>query len=232
MFTYAIGVLFFMAIWLGMYAIVPKSRKVILWTSIAWGHAGPISEYWHLKDYWNPVYMWRFEVGQWVFGIEDYFFAFAFGGLSAGIFDILTRKSGEQELAGFRVRDFIKLLLAGICCLFAMGALITLFHMNSLHAIVVTFLSGAAALLVMRPRWILPAIQTGLAAAFFMWISYWGFLLRLFPHIIEEWWYKQALSGHSFGGIPIEEMIWAASTALFVGPVPRFCTRIKGHEPR
>ena len=88
MYVYAIGLLFFLAVWLGMYIFVPKSRKAILWSSIAWGNAGPISEYWHLKDYWNPVYMLRLEVGKWIFGIEDYLLAFAYGGLAAGIFDI------------------------------------------------------------------------------------------------------------------------------------------------
>jgi hypothetical protein len=29
------------------------------------------------------------EVGKWTFGIEDYLFAFAYGGLAAGIFDIV-----------------------------------------------------------------------------------------------------------------------------------------------
>jgi hypothetical protein len=71
MYAYAIGSIFFLAVWLIMYIFVPKSRKVILWSSIAWGPAGPISEYWHLKDYWNPVYMRRFEVGNWSFGVED-----------------------------------------------------------------------------------------------------------------------------------------------------------------
>jgi hypothetical protein len=31
----------------------------------------------------------RIEVGKWTFGIEDYLFAFAYGGLAAGIFDIV-----------------------------------------------------------------------------------------------------------------------------------------------
>ena len=225
MFTYAIGVLFLLVIWLIMYIFVPKSRKAILWSSIAWGHAGPIIEYWHLKDYWNPVYMLRFEVGKWVFGLEDYFFAFAFGGLCAGLFDILIRKSGEKELTRFYLWGYIKLLLIGICCLFVTGALIILFDLNSLHAIVITFVSGAAVLIVLQPGWTLPAIQTGIIVGIFMWISYWGFFLRLFPHIIEKWWFQDALCGVSLGGVPIEEMIWASSTAIFVGPISRYCIK-------
>jgi hypothetical protein len=230
MFIYAIGVFFFLVIWLGMYILVPKSRKAILWSSITWGHAGPISEYWHLKDYWNPIYMLRIEIGEWGFGIEDYFFAFAYAGLSAGIFDILIRKLGERELARVYPWDFIHLLLIGVCCLLAMGVLIMLFRMNSLHAIIIVFLFGAAMLVVVQPKWTLPAILTGAVAGLFMWIFYWGFFLRFFPHIFQEWWFQDALSGHSFGGVPIEEIIWASSTALFIGPAYRYCTRKKRHD--
>jgi hypothetical protein len=171
--------------------------------------------------------MLRFEVGKWVFGIEDYFFAFAYGGLSAGIFDILIRKLGEKELARFYLWGYIKLLLTGICCPFVMGALMTLFHINSLYAIIVTFLSGAAVLIVLQPKWTLHAIQAGIIAGLFMWISYCGFFLKLFPRIIEKWWFQDALSGISFGIVPIEEVIWASSTAFFVGPISRYCTNKK-----
>jgi hypothetical protein len=227
MFTYGIGVLFLLVIWLSVYIFAPKSRKIILWSSIAWGHVGPISEYWHLKDYWYPVYMLRFEIGKWVFGIEDYFFAFVYGGLSAGIFDILIRKLGEEELARFYLWGYIKLFLCEIGCLLVMGALIIWFHINSLYAIVITFLSGTAVLIVLRPKWTPPAIQAGIIAGLFMWISYWGFFLRLFPHIIEKWWFQDALSGISFGGVPIEEVLWASSTAFFVGPISRYCAKKK-----
>ncbi|UCD32862.1 MAG: hypothetical protein JSV38_02995, partial [Desulfobacterales bacterium] len=181
---------------------VPKSRKAILGSSIAWGHVGPLIEYWHLKDYWNPDYMLRFEIGKWVFGIEDYLFAFVYGGLSAGIFDILIRRLGEKELAEFYLWGYIKLLFTGIVCLFVTGTLIILFHINSLHAIVITFLFGATVSIILQPKWTLPAIQVGIIAGLLMWISYWGFFLRLFPHIIEKWWFRDALSGVSFGGVP------------------------------
>ena len=223
MYVYAIGSIFFLAVWLIIYIFVPKSRKVILWSSIAWGHAGPISEYWHLKDYWNPVYMRKFEVGNWSFGVEDYFFAFAYGGLAAGIFDILARRSGDKEFERFYLLGFIKLLLIVVCCLFVMGALTTLLHLNSLYAISITLFVGGIIIVFLHPRWTLAAVQTGIISGIFMWIFYWGFYLRLFPHVVDKWWYQEALTGISVGGVPIEELIWASTTAFFVGPVFRYC---------
>jgi hypothetical protein len=223
MLTYTIGVLFFLAVWLGMYTFTPKSRKVILWSSIAWGHAGPISEYWHLKDYWNPTYIYRFEIGSWTFGVEDYIFAFAYGGLAAGIFDIISRKAGQRELAEFNPIGFIKLLLAVILCLFLMSVLVAVFNINSLNATIVVLLIGSLILVKLQPKWILPVIITAIIAGNLMWIFYWGFYIRLFPGIIEQWWYPEAFSGISLGGVPIEEVIWATATALFVGPLLRYC---------
>lgn len=223
MYTYAIGVFFFIGIWCVLFVLIPKSRKPILWSSFAWGHAGPISEYWHLKDYWNPTYILKIQVGNWIFGIEDYLLAFAFGGLCAGIFDLLVRKSGAKELASFHTSRYAKLLLLGVSCLFAMGALKTFFNVNSLYSITIAFLVGGVLMLYCRREWIFAAIQTAVIIGIFMWISYWGFYLMLFPSVIEQWWYSDALSGILLAGVPIEEVMWAGTTALFVGPALRYC---------
>ena len=222
MYAYIIGALFFLAVWISIFTFVHRSRKVILWSSIAWGIAGPISEYWHLKDYWNPEYMLKLEIGNWTFGIEDYLFAFAYGGLAAGVFDIIVRRSGEKESSRFYLLGFIKLLIVVSCCLFVMGAMTDLLNFNSLHAITLTLLAGGIGIIILRPKWTLAAIQTGTISVILMWIFYWGFYLRLFPRVIDNWWYPEALTGISFGGVPIEELLWA-STAFFVGPVCRYC---------
>ncbi len=223
MYNYAIGGLFFLGIWSVLFTCVRKSRKPMLWSSLALGHAGPISQYWHVKDYWSPIYIREVQIGNWVFGIEDYLFAFAFAGLCAGIFDLLARKSGHKELPRFDPMGFIGFVLFGFACLLVMGALIVFVKLNSLHAIVVSFLISAAVILVRRPNWITPAVQAAFIAAAAMWIFYSGFFLRLFPEIVSEWWNIDTLSGITMGGVPIEEVIWAWATALFTGPALRYC---------
>ena len=223
MYNYGIGALFFLGIWFVLFTFVRKSRKPMLWSSLALGHAGPISEYWHLKDYWSPTYMLKIHIDTWVFGIEDYLFAFAFAGLCAGIFDLMARKLGQKELARFDPKGFIRLMLLGLACLLAMSALVVFLRLNSLHAIVLAFLVSAAVIMVLRHKWIVPAIQTAFIAAAAMWIFYAGFFLRLFPGIAGEWWNVDALSGMTFTGVTIEEMVWAWAAALFAGPALRYC---------
>jgi len=233
MYTYAIGALFFLGIWFVLFACVRKSRKPMLWASLALGHTGPISQYWHMRDYWSPIYMAKVQIGNWVFGIEDYIFAFAFAGLCSGIFDLLARKSGQKELLRFDPMGFIGAVLLGLACLLIMGALIGFLKVNSLHAIVAAFLMiSAAIILVRRPKLITPAVKAAFIVAVVMWIFYRGFFLQLFPKIMSEWWDVGALSGMTLGGVPIEEVIWAWTAALFAGPAIRYCMGRSGDKKR
>ena len=223
MYIYVIGVLFFVGTWSALFGLAPKSRMPILWSSLAWGPAGPISEYWHVKDYWNPHYLLKLEIGDWAFGVEDFLFAFMFGGLCAGMFDLLLRKSGHNDLTRFTAMGFMLLLCGVMACLVVMSSLVVLFNVNSLHSIVIAFLGGTIWILAWHPNWIPAALLTAATATVVMWIFYWGFLFRLFPSLVEQWWRSDALSGISIGGVPIEEVIWACAAGLFVGPLLRYC---------
>jgi len=177
--------------------------------------------------------MAKVQIGNWVFGIEDYIFAFAFAGLCSGIFDLLARKSGQKELLRFDPMGFIGAVLLGLACLLIMGALIGFLKVNSLHAIVAAFLMiSAAIILVRRPKLITPAVKAAFIVAVVMWIFYRGFFLQLFPKIMSEWWDVGALSGMTLGGVPIEEVIWAWTAALFAGPAIRYCMGRSGDKKR
>jgi hypothetical protein len=223
MYKYTIAALFFVGSWCVLFALAPKSRKPILWSSLAWGHAGPISQYWHLKDYWNPTFLVTFRIDGWMFGIEDYLFAFSFAGLCTGVFDILVRRMGAEALSRFNFYGFMILSLLGLCCVVSMATLIPLFHINSLYAISLAFMVCALFILFRKPKWIASALLTALGIGVLMWFGYWVFIFRLFPEILSQWWNPKALSGISLAGVPIEEVAWAFVTALFVGPAVRYC---------
>lgn len=228
MYDYAIGALFFLGIWGILFTCVRKSRKPMLWSSLALGHAGPISQYWHVKDYWRPTYIRELQIGSWVFGIEDYLFAFAFAGLCTGIFDLIARKFGQEELAWFDPLGFIRLVLLGLVCLLAMSVLVVVLELNSVYAIIWAFLISTAIIMAKRRELIAPAVPTAFIAAAAMWIFYGEFFLRLFPGIVGEWWNVDVLSRITLAGVPIEEIVWASAAALFTGPALRYCTGRSG----
>jgi hypothetical protein len=221
-FTYLLGALFFVVIWMVLFGLFPKGRTVILWSSLACGPAGPISEYWHRADYWRPHLLWAMHIGNWTFGLEDFLFAFAFGGICAGIFELLMRKIGSADDVRFKTKGFLKLLGFVLFSLVLLGTLSWVFHLNSLPAISIAFILLAAPIFFRRPQLLFPGLVTAFLMMFFMWLFYWGFFLRLHPHIIEKWWISSALSGITLAQVPIEELLWAASAGLFIGPAARY----------
>jgi hypothetical protein len=139
-FTYLLGAFYFSVIWMVLFGLFPKERKVIFWSSLACGPAGLISEYWHRADYWRPDLIIAIHIGNWTFGLEDYLFAFAFGGICTGIFDLLMRRIWQAEDIRFNFKGFIKLLSIVLFSLMLMGAQSWLFHLNSLPAISISFI--------------------------------------------------------------------------------------------
>ncbi len=205
-----------------LFGLVPKERKVIFWSSLACGPAGPLSEYWHRADYWHPDLILAIHIGNWTFGVEDYFFAFAFGGICTGIFELLMRKIWQAEDIRFNLKGFLMLLGIVLFSLMLMGALSRLVNLSSLPAISISFLLIAGSLFYRRPSFLFPALITALLMSFFMWLFYWGFFLRLYPDVIGRWWLSNALSGITLAKVPIEELIWAGSAGLFIGPAVRY----------
>jgi hypothetical protein len=193
-----------------------------LGSSLACGPAGPISEYWHRADYWRPDLLLAINIGNWTFGLEDYLFAFAFGGICTGIFDLLMRRIWQTEDIKFNFESFIRLLGIVLFSLMLMGALSWLLHLNSLPAISISFILIAGFIFYKRTIFIFPGLITVLIMMFFMWLFYWAFFLRLYPDVIARWWLRNALSGITLAKVPIEELIWAASAGLFIGPAVRY----------
>jgi hypothetical protein len=221
-FTYLLGAFYFGVIWMVLFGLFPKTKKVIFWSSLACGPAGPISEYWHRADYWRPDLILAIHIGKWTFGLEDYFFAFAFGGICTGIFELLMRKIWQAEDKRFNLKGFIKLLGIVLFSLMLMGVLSWLFHFNSLSALSISFILIAGVIFYRRSTFLFPGIVTSLLMMCFMWLFYWGFFLRIYPDVIGRWWLSNALSGITLAKVPIEELTWAGSAGLFIGPAVRY----------
>jgi hypothetical protein len=221
-FIYLLGAFYFIVIWIILFGLFPKGRKVIFWSSLACGPAGPISEYWHRADYWHPDLILAIHIGNWTLGLEDYLFAFAFGGICTEIFELLMRRIWQAEDIKFNLKGFFKLLSIVLFSLMLMGVLSWLFHLNSLLAISISFTLIAGAIFCRQFTFLFPGLIAALFMMFLMWLFYWSFFLKLDPDIIGRWWLSNALSGITLAKVPIEELIWAGSAGLFIGPAVRY----------
>jgi lycopene cyclase-like protein len=221
-FAYLVGVFYYSVTWMVLFGLFREERNVIFWSSLACGPAGLISEYWHRADYWRPDLILSINIGKWTFGLEDYLFAFAFGGICTGIFELLMKGFWHAEEIKFDLKGFIKLFGIVLFSLMLMGALSRLFHLNSLYAISISFIIISGFIFYRRPTFIFAGLITALLMICCMWFFYWGFFLKVYPDVIGRWWLSNALSGITLAKVPIEELIWAGSAALFIGPAVRY----------
>ena len=221
---YAVLASIFIVIWMALYFLIPRARLAMFWTSLLCAPAGPISEYWHIVDYWHPTYLVDIAIGRWRFGLEDFLSAFAVAGISTVIFESLALRRGWAELPRISFRTLLRITLRGGVCLSLMALLASGFGMNSIYAIILSM--AISSLLMLFGRWevFLLSIPTAVTLAFLLYLSYIVLFIFIFPRGIETFWNLEVTWGIRLTGIPIEELLWAFVTGLFAGPIFRVCS--------
>ena len=223
-YAYAAGTLFFMAIWAALFVLLPRSRSAIFWTSLIFAAAGPISEFWQLSDYWHPLYLISIAIGKWRFGLEDYLMAFAYAGISAGVFESMALRRGFGGLPRVSFNTLLRMEGWGTVAFLLMAFLASGLRLNSIYSIL---LAGTiSSLLMLYRRWeTFPQILTSaIILGLLFWLFYVVFFIPIFPGVIQAFWNLKTTSGIMLAGVPIEEPLSAFTTALLVGPVFRVCS--------
>jgi len=223
-YAYTFMILPFAAAWIVLTIKSPRSRGAIWVMSALGGLAGPISEYWHLRDYWHPDYLLSINVGGWRFGAEDYVLTFALAGIVMALFEKFGAKKEWGRLPRVSWKCLFRLDMIGNCGILLMILFTLVFRMNSIYAVLLTLLISSAALYWKRPAWIPKVLPVAAAFSIFYWMVFRFVFMPLFPGILERWWNLEALWGVRFAGVPIEEPLWAFGLALFAGPVYRVCS--------
>jgi len=159
-----------------------------------------------------------------VIGIEDLIFAFAFFGISAVIYQVLLGKH-IHKLRGSR----FELKHAGhwighLVLIIALWAFATLLMMDvfvlaSVQAGIVGGLLIGIYIIADRHDLTMNALLSGLFMAILIFILEQIFFVRLFPIPAETFWQWNSLSTFVIGGIPLEELMWAAVVGFAIGPL-------------
>mgnify|MGYP001603403606 CR=1 FL=1 len=74
-YTYIIGSIVSIIIWLALFTIRKDTRKEMIIISIIFGIGGIFSELVYIQDWWRPLTITRTPIG-----LEDFLFGFAMGG--------------------------------------------------------------------------------------------------------------------------------------------------------
>ena len=233
---YLIGSLFFIAAWVLLWWRAPRSRPVILWSSLALLPVGFLLESVYIRDYWQPEHWWYVQWGWLRLSLEDLVFTFFCSGVCAGIFDVLHRRySRAPDVPRVTWQSAVRLFGGGLIFLLLMLALwvpgsragwqVGLFKMHSVnaHALACTIIIPC---FFFGRSWFRTAAASLVAGAVFMILFYAGFYLRLYPTVFERWWDLDALSGLRPFTVLIEEIYWMATTTMFLGALTRFSVHL------
>ena len=86
-YAYLIGNIFFALFWIILFMYRRDLRKEMLTMSFVVAPMGPLSEFFYLRDYWQPELF-----NGWSIGIEDLIFGFTIGGIAAVIYEVFFGK--------------------------------------------------------------------------------------------------------------------------------------------
>jgi len=217
----------FVILWIVLFLKSPGIRAAILVMSALSGLAGPIGEYWFLRDYWHPGYALQTAVWDWRFGLEDYVLTFAMVGTVMALFEKIAARKKWGPLAPVSWKSLFRMDMIGNLGILLTILFTSVFDMNSIYAIMLILLIFSSVLYGRKPQWIPAAILFATAFSMFYWMVFRFAFMPFYPGILEKWWNLEALWGYRIAGVPVEEPLWAFSVALFVGPLYRACSEVR-----
>lgn len=189
---------------------------------------GPISEIFYFKDYWMPESIFPIFLGKFPLMIEDLFFGFAIGGISAVIYEIAFRKklSRVSVSSKYVVKTAYVALLFVIVLLGLLG-----YGINSIYASAVAFVASAMIVIFIRHDLFKNALFSGIGVMFVMFLSYlflYGIFVSNAEELLKQGWllHGSSLDTRAFG-IPVTEMVWGFAWGFFAGPWYEFVNRKK-----
>lgn len=225
----------FLVPWAALFMLLPRFRRRILWSSgitMPLGLTEPI----FVPRYWDPPSL--FDLAQRSgFDVESLIFAFAIGGTAAVLYESLTkngiRQVGERERQAPHHRHHRLALYAPLIVFPLLYAL----PWNPIYAAIASLALAGCAVAACRPDLLCNILIGGVLFTGY----YMVFLLLLeqsAPGYIAVVWNLRALSGVTFFGMPLEELLFAFSFGaywsglyehlLWLGPVRD--TRVVKHS--
>ncbi len=163
-------------------------------------------------------------------GIEDLLFSFSLFGIASVIYEVLVGKHihklkrGKQNVSS-ALHWFLHLVLTLGIWVFISLLLIDLFQLNSLRALIVGGLMIGIYFIADRKDLLLDALLSGLFTTILVFIIEEIFFLRLFPSDTGTFFQLSHITTAFVGGVPLEELLWAAVVGFTIGPMYEWLRR-------
>ncbi len=164
-------------------------------------------------------------------GLEDLLFSFSLFGIAAVVYQVILgahvhklqgkRWTHEHPAVHWYAHLLVVLGLWGFISLL----LIHVFELASIRALIVGGLLVGVYAIADRRDLLLDALLSGLFTATLVFLIEQIFFVRLFPEAAEAFWRFDQMTLFLIGGIPLEEIIWAAVIGFTIGPMYEWLRR-------
>ncbi len=219
-FSYFIGVLPLIAIWLLIFLLRKDLRKEMLSISIMFGIAGLLSEPIYAYDWWKPLTITNTTIG-----IEDFLFGFTVAGISSSIYLFLTKKKlvGHRKFLVFHEKEYMGknkfrfwAEALSIATLFFVSFFVLKLH--SFWASLIAILIPTFYIWYKRPDLILDSLLSGFIIVLVAIVGSFWFSELITPGWVDHTWLWDNLSGYVIAKAPLEDIIWFFITGLLIAP--------------
>lgn len=203
-FTYFIGCIILLAVWLSIFLLRKDLRKEIFFGSLL-GLPFGFSEFLFVPEYWTPPSLFNLieNIG---FGIESFLFGFLVGGIASVVYEFFQ----HEKVVPLSNAELKKHFLAYALVVGAFLTLELIFPTKSIYNLMFSFVLGATYISVVRRDLMRQIIFSGalLSVVYFL-----LFLLvnALFPDFVHTVYSLENFLGIMVLGVPVEEIMFAFS---------------------
>lgn len=203
-FSYLIGALLFDAAWLACYIIGKSYRQQIVWGTVVTAPLA-LTSFLFVPQYWTPPSLFDLDAHIRV-GIEDFLWAGAVGGIASvvGELSLKERLTAHRKLRHKKhIAPFVVMLLVFAIC--------WAWHpQKNIYNTAIAFAACALVVAFLRSD-LIPTMLVGAAVFTILYFLLFLYFLALYPDFIEGYYNLPNISGFRLLGVPIEELMFAAS---------------------
>jgi hypothetical protein len=203
-YSYLVGVLIFGAAWLVCLVLGKKYRAEIRWGSLISAPMA-LTNILFVPQYWTPPSL--FDLDQKIrVGIEDFLWAAAVGGIASVIGEIILRERLSRLRKTARKRHYTP--FAVVVLVFVP---LEIWHPGrTIYNTIIAFAVGALVIAFLRSD-LIPSMLVGALSFAALYFALFLIFLALYPEFIQRYYNIPNLLGIYLLGVPIEELLFAAS---------------------
>jgi hypothetical protein len=203
-YAYLVGALIYDAAWVVCYIFCKSYRPQMIWGTLV---SAPfaLTSVLFIPQYWTPPSLFNLDA-RFKVGIEDFLWAAAVGGIASVIGEAFLREKFAARRGQKQKRHFAPFIVMGV-----LFAILECWHSDrTMYNMIFALSVGALVVILIRPDLTVLMIVGATLFTALYWLLFLYFL-AFFPEFIGKYYNVSHLLGISIRGVPIEELMFAAS---------------------